>query len=115
MFMIVPLTFRDKNGFPYKRDGADVLYAVARGQNCELYFENGDFELYGYPLNFFHQKVWVLNLFRRLGKFLLVKVGKIKNHKWLEAVFSSGKILKLTRSANERLKAYRLKHPPSQD
>lgn len=112
--MLVPLIFRDENGFPRKRDGAEVLYAVARGQNCELYFENGAFELYGYPLNTFHQKVWATNLFRRLGKFLLVKVGKVINRKWREAIFHSGKILKLTRSANKRLKAYFLKHPLSE-
>ncbi|MBI4947054.1 MAG: hypothetical protein HY840_11715 [Bacteroidetes bacterium] len=56
--MAVPLTFRDPEGYPYTRDAADVLYAKARGQNCELYFESGEPEVYGYPLIFFHQKVW---------------------------------------------------------
>lgn len=110
--MQVPLTFRDKNGFPYIKDGADVLYAKARGQNCELYFENGEVEIYGYPLSCFHLKVWDTNLFRRLGKFLLIKVGQVANRKWRKVIFTTGKILSLTLSANRRLKAYLQKHPP---
>ncbi len=55
--MLVPLTFKDSQGYPYEKDGAEVVYAKARGQNCELYFEKGDPEIYGYPLKVFHQKV----------------------------------------------------------
>ncbi|MBI3500731.1 MAG: hypothetical protein HY063_02965 [Bacteroidetes bacterium] len=113
--MLVPLTFRDANGFPYQKDGADVLYAKARGQNCELYFENEKEPLiYGYPLNYFHDKVWSINWFRRLDRFLLVKVIKIKKRAWLKAQFYNNIILVLTRKGNKRLKAYLKKHPPAE-
>ncbi|MBI3500844.1 MAG: hypothetical protein HY063_03535 [Bacteroidetes bacterium] len=113
--MQVPLTFRDVNGFPYQKDGADVLYAKARGQNCELYFENEKEPLiYGYPLIHFHQKVWDLNLFRRIDWFLLVKIGCVLNRKWRKALLSNGLILRLTRSGNNKLKNYLAKHKNSE-
>lgn len=111
--MLVPIIFRDKNGFPCRKDAATVLYARARGQNCELYFENGEVEIYGYPLIDFHKKVWGVNLYRRLGKFLLVKTEQVKSQKWLQLIFRNGTIIKLTLTAHNRLKDYLEKHPPA--
>lgn len=102
--MEVPLTFRDPDGYPYQKDGAEVLYAKARGQNCELYFENGDMEIYGYPLNYFHQKVWDINLFRRIDRYLLLRYRTLANQKWLKAILLSGKILEVTRQGNKKVK-----------
>ena len=108
--MAVPLTFRDKNGFPYQREATDVLYAKTRGQNCELYFENGEVEVWGYPLKYFHKKVWDTNLFRRLDRYLLVKISKVVNYKWLKVILCNGNIVALTRMGNDKVKKYFIKH-----
>lgn len=102
--MLVPLTFRNEKGFPYQRDGADVLYAEAAGQNCILHFENGAEEVYGYPLNYFHQKLWDTNLFRRIDRYLLLKYSTLVNQKWLKAILNTGKILDVTRDGNKKVK-----------
>ena len=106
--MLVPLTFRDVDGFPYKKDGADVSYAIARGQNCELYFENEKEPLiYGYPLIFFHKKMWTANLFRRIDRFLLLKIAMLAGGKWCKAILRNGKILNVTRrEGNKKVKKY---------
>ena len=108
--MAVLITFRDKNGFPYTRDAEKVLYARSRRQNCVLYFENGDVEVWGYPLSYFHQKVWDTNLFRRLDRFLLVKISKVVNRKWLKLILCNGCIIGLTRKGNNKVKNYFVKH-----
>lgn len=104
--MVVPLTFRDSEGYPYQKDGAEVFYARARGQNCELYFEKGDPEIYGYPLKVFHQKIWETNLFRKLDRSLLVKICKVLKRKARKALLDNGTALELSRKANKRLKYY---------
>ncbi|MBI4947436.1 MAG: LytTR family transcriptional regulator [Bacteroidetes bacterium] len=103
--MSVPLTFR-KNGFPYTREASDVLYAESAGQNCILHFENGDTEFYGYPLKFFHQKVWSTNLFRRLHRSYLVKMSKVISQVWLKAILFNGKIISLSRKGHKRVKKH---------
>ena len=112
--MLVPLTFRDKNDFPYQRDGAEVLWAEAAGQNCILHFEDGSAEAWGYPLCAFHKKVWEINSFRRLDRFILAKVLRIQKRRWLNALFLNGFVLPLSRKANKRLKMYFKNHIPAE-
>jgi len=105
--MLVPLTFRDKDGFPFTKDGAKVLYARPRGQSCKLYFEDGTELEYGYPLNYFHhEKVWNTNMYRRIDRFLLLKISWLTNRKWLMAILRNGKLLALTKKGNKRVKKY---------
>ncbi|MBI4945769.1 MAG: LytTR family transcriptional regulator DNA-binding domain-containing protein [Bacteroidetes bacterium] len=103
--MAVPLTFR-KNGFPYIRDGEDVLYAMAKDQNAILQFENGDQEMFGYRLNKFHQLVYLSNLFRRVHRSYLVKLCKVVNCKWLKAILANGEIIPLSRKGYKIVKKY---------
>ena len=110
--MLVPLRFKDKNGFYRERDGADVLWAVSAGQHCILYFSKTDYEYWSYPLKEFHRRVWDINCFRRLDRFLLVKVLRIKRRISRKAQFYNEIILDLSRQANKRLKACLKKHPP---
>ena len=110
--MQVPLTFRDKYGFPFERDGADVVWAESAGQHCILYFGKDDFEYWSYPLNEFHRRVWSTNYFRRLDRFMLIKVAAVKKRIWLKALVYNGIVVEFTRKANKRLKAYLKKHPP---
>ena len=112
MCMLVPLTFKDKYGFPRERDGADVLWGETAGQHCVLYFSKEDFEYWSYPLKEFHRRVRDLNYFRKLDRFTLIKVTEIKKRIWLKALFYNGIILDLSRKANSRLKVYLKKHPP---
>jgi hypothetical protein len=102
----VMLPFRNGRGFPYKRDAAEVLYAMARGQNCELYFGNGTVEVYAYPLAYVHKQVWCLDCFRRLGRFLLVNMRKVKGRIYCKALLDNGEILTLTETGNRKLKDY---------
>lgn len=103
--MSVPLQFR-KNGFPYTRDGEEVLYAIAKDQNAILQFENGEQEIFGYSLKKFHRLVYFSNQFRRVHRSYLVKLCKIVNCKWLKAILSNGEIIPLSRKGYKRVKKY---------
>ncbi|MBI3502496.1 MAG: hypothetical protein HY063_11960 [Bacteroidetes bacterium] len=113
--MQVQLTFKDKDGFPFFRDGADVCWAQPARRKCILHFKNGEALVYGHPLNYFHKKkVWALNLFRRFDKFLLLNISQLANGKWLFALLKNGKMLPLTRSGSKKLKRYLLRHKNSE-
>lgn len=104
--MLVPLTFRDKYGFPYQRDGAQVLYAKALRQKCELFFEDGKKETWGYPLEEFHRKVYSTNLFRRVHNSYLIKLSKVLGKKWLKALLPGSIIIPLSREYNKKFQKY---------
>ena len=111
--MLVPVTGKDSEGYPYTKDGAEAVYVIAFRQKCILYFEKGEPLIYGYPLNYFHQKVYETNLFRRLDRSYLVKIGKVIKRRARKAILSSTLFLKLGRKANKKLKYYLAKFQQS--
>ncbi len=104
------LRFKDEDGCTFLRNALDVLYAEALGKQCVLHFENGERLVWNQIMGAFHKLVWDSNLFRRLDRELLVKVFNIR-HASGRALLATGKVLRLGREANSRLRNYILRHP----
>lgn len=104
--MLVPLTFRNKYGFPFQKDGADVLWAKAMGQKCFLHFEDGNELEWSYPLNAFHKKVYSTNLFRRVHDSFVIKISEAIGKKWLCALLSNDGVIPLSRRYNKKFQKY---------
>lgn len=105
------LTFWDKEGFPFCRRAIDVLLATPKGRHCMLVFENKEELEWNKSLKKFHMLVWPTNLYRRLGRFLVLKITKVKSRKFRMALLKSGMQFGLTRGGNTRLRNYLNKHP----
>ena len=107
----ITLTFRDKYGFPFTRTATDVDWATSKGRHCNLTFENGEKLEWNKSLKQFRQLVYHTNLYRKLGRFLVIKIGLVRSRKFRLALLKSGKDMPLTRGGNRRLKTYITKHP----
>jgi len=108
----ITITFRDKRGFPFTRVATNVLLGIPNLRHCMLAFENGEELEWDQSLKAFHRLVYSTNLYRRLGRFLLIKISAVRSRKFRQALLRSGKELDLTRGGNKRLKKYMKKYPP---